>query len=140
VDSAENKNNIANFFASAKGPKAKDEKVTDREAKSPVKKEDSDAKHAPKEDRATVNHSGTEDNAPLPVPKEELTQGIKREHVDDVPLDEPPMKAPKLSESPAKKQVTPTRKKKSATSNGTSPAKPSGKEKGSQKITSFFGK
>lgn len=126
VDSKENKKNIANFFGNAK-------------AKESVKKE-------PQETRETKDHESTEDNAPLPVPP----QGDKRPHEADV--DEPPTKQPKLS-SPAKssspaKAASPVKpasgkKPRSATSNEAATLKmsPDKKtEKGTQRITSFFGK
>ncbi|KAL3425834.1 hypothetical protein PVAG01_02625 [Phlyctema vagabunda] len=151
VASSENKSNIANFFA--KGGSKKDEHATtpkkeeDQKASSPkqIKKETptTPVKEEPDDERITIDHEGTEDNAPLPVPKtEESQQGIKRE-LDDVPESEsPPKKSIKTSVSPAAKS---TRKTRSATSNHStlaSPTKPSvaGKEKGNQRITSFFSK
>jgi hypothetical protein len=143
LDSSENKNNIANFF-NTKGSKAKTTTEVMKEAEEKSKKEDEVEGNEVKkegEDRKTVAHSGTEDNAPLPVPR-----GAKREHVDDVLEDEPPVKVVKREQkSPAKAKPTsspvkkPARATRSATSNGTSPAKPVKKD-GSQKITSFFGK
>lgn len=165
VASSENKSNIANFFAkgaakaeansdTAKLPK--DEKVKTEDTKSKdtkpedtkteeLKKEEPDIpiKHEPGEDRETVDHNGTEDNAPLPVPKAESSkQGIKRD-LDDVPEDEEPPHKVSKKEIPSKaaSPTKSTRKTRSATSNNTaSPSKSTGKEKGSQKITSFFGK
>ncbi|KAG4435875.1 hypothetical protein IFR05_008641 [Cadophora sp. M221] len=151
VASSENKSNIANFFAkgTAKGEsktaKTKaEEGETIKDEEKEVKKEvpTTPIKHEKGEDRMTVDHNGSEDNAPLPVPKEDSKQGIKRE-LEDVPREEPPKKVPRTSASPTK-TTTPkksTRKMKSATSNNTaSPSKATGKDKGSQKITSFFGK
>ncbi|KAH9212536.1 hypothetical protein DL95DRAFT_304145 [Leptodontidium sp. 2 PMI_412] len=151
VASSENKSNIANFFAKgtakveSKAAKTKsEEEETIKDEKKEVKKEvpTTPIKHEEGEVRTTVNHNGSEDNAPLPVPKEESKQGIKRE-LEDVPSEEPPKKVSRTSASPTK-AVTPTkstRKMKSATSNNTaSPSKATGKDKGSQKITSFFGK
>ncbi|KAH7400043.1 hypothetical protein BKA64DRAFT_473379 [Cadophora sp. MPI-SDFR-AT-0126] len=151
VASSENKSNIANFFAKAaaksesepsksesieKETGFKDEEVKKDVLSTPIK-------HEEVEDRKTIDHNGTEDNAPLPVPKSEAQQGIKRE-LDDVPAtEEPPTKISRTSESPSKTAslTKSTRKTKSATSNNTaSPSKTSGKDKGSQKITSFFGK
>ena len=149
VASSENKSNIANFFA--KGT-SKDSSNSDNKAKSSpsedlkiasVKKDAEETKiKAEDEDRETVDHNGSEDNAPLPVPKEKATQGFKRE-LDDVPDEEPPKKAAKISTSPSKESPPPkpARKTRSATSNHTaSPSKSNTKNKGSQKITSFFGK
>ncbi len=144
IDSSENKNNIANFFTNSKNSK-----LTAAAKKETPKKEEGEAKpeikHEPNEDRKTVDHISIEDNAPLPVPKIDSAHGIKREHIDDATEDEPPAKASKKSTaSPEKpKAVSPvksTRKMRSATSNGTRPGKPVNKEKGSQKITNFFGK
>jgi putative SOS response-associated peptidase YedK len=145
IDSSANKNNIANFFSNPKNskPAATPKKASAKETA--VKEENNtQIKHDPDENRKTVDHSGTEDNAPLPVPKDENSHGIKRERIDDVMEEEPPSKAKKTEESPEKRRskspVKSTRKLRSATSNGTSPAKPVSKEKHSQKITSFFGK
>ncbi|KAL2071452.1 hypothetical protein VTL71DRAFT_12687 [Oculimacula yallundae] len=156
VASSENKSNIANFFAKGTPKKeskdvkakleektAKKEEVKDEEVKKQeVKKEVTPPiKHEEGEDRETVDHNGTEDNAPLPVPKEEVKQGIKRE-LEDVPSEEPPKKVSRTSASPSKaaSPTKSTRKTRSATSNNTaSPTKVAG-GKGSQKITNFFGK
>lgn len=145
VASSENKSNIANFFA--KGAAKAESKPSSAKLKSesPKKEEPStQIKQEDGEDRKTVDHDGSEDHAPLPVPKEETKHGIKRE-LDDVPdAEEQPKKIPRTSASPSKPSSSPTkpaRKTRSATSNNTaSPSKPSGKDKGSQKITSFFGK
>ncbi|KUJ18150.1 DUF159-domain-containing protein [Mollisia scopiformis] len=146
VASSENKSNIANFFAkgAAKSDsnasfasKPKDESPKKEKPSPQIKKEDG-------EDRKTIDHDGSEDHAPLPIPKEEVKQGIKRE-LDDIPdAEEQPKKVSRTSVSPSKPSPSPTkptRKTRSATSNNTaSPSKPSSKDKGSQKITSFFGK
>ncbi len=149
VASSENKSNIANFFskgaskASSKSSPSKSSKEYSNKNEE-IKKEGSitPISHDEGEDRKTIDHNGSEDNAPLPVPKEEPKQGIKRAW-DDVPSEETAKKISRTSASPSK-AFTPaklTRKTKSATSNNTaSPAKGVGKDKGSQKITSFFGK
>jgi hypothetical protein len=139
VASSENKSNIANFFKvpakTSPSANSKSENPKKEPKEMPFKSEDV-------EDRKTIDHDGSEDNAPLPVPKEETKQGIKRE-LDDV-SDEPPKKAAKISASPSKTSSPPpkpARKTRSATSNNTaSPSKSAGKDKSSQKITSFFGK
>lgn len=144
INSTENKNNIANFFNNATPSKSKPKEGN--EPKTEIeKKETAESvviKHEEGEDRKTVDHSGTEDNAPLPVPKNSH-QGQKREH-DDEPETKPPAKAIKVEKSPVKTKTLspakPARKTRSATSNGTSPAKSPSKDKGSQKITSFFTK
>ncbi|CZR53133.1 related to DUF159 domain protein [Phialocephala subalpina] len=145
VASSENKSNIANFFAKGAAKAESKTPATEVKAESPKKGEPvTQIKQQEGEDRKTIDHDGTEDNAPLPVPKEEVKQGIKRE-LDDVPeTEEQPKKMSNTSASPSKPSSSPTkpaRKTRSATSNNTtSPSKPSGKEKGSQKITNFFSK
>jgi hypothetical protein len=149
VASSKNKSNIANFFAkgaskdtSKPGATAKTSKLDESGGESAQKETNETPIKAEDKDRKTVDHSGSEDNAPLPVPKEEAKQGIKRE-LDDVPVEESLKKAAKTSASPFKTSSPPkpARKTRSATSNNTaSPSKASGKVKGSQKITNFFGK
>ncbi|ESZ90473.1 hypothetical protein SBOR_9145 [Sclerotinia borealis F-4128] len=148
VASTENKSNIANFFA--KGGKD-DAKATSKPSNSdaPRKIKEEKPNHTPikeehtdTDDRKTIDHDGSEDNAPLPVPKTEDQQGIKRE-LDDVDVEEPPKKQIRISASTHKDSpsVASTRKTRSATSNNYgSPKKSSGQEKGSQKITNFFSK
>jgi hypothetical protein len=159
ISSSENKNNIANFFTNSKRTNSKEASKMASTEKEGVKEEDdtkgTEIKQDPGEDRKAINHSGTEDNMPLPVPKTSL--GVKRSHIDDVPVEDmPPSKVSKqASDSTEKAKVTspvkakttspvkqPAKKTRSADSNGTSPAKAAaaGKEKGTQKITNFFGK
>jgi len=154
ISSSENKNNIANFFANPKSTKTKAVSKTTATKQEEVKAEsDPDStqvKQDPDEHRKTINHSGIEDNAPLLAPKEvKPNLGVKRKHIDDIPdEDKMPSKASKQSShSPGKAKATSpikqtARKPRSADSNGTSPAKnaAAGKEKGTQKITNFFGK
>jgi hypothetical protein len=149
VASSENKSNIANFFAkgatkgdSKAGSTTKSHSSTAAKTENVKKDGSSQVKHEPAEDCETVDHNGTEDNAPLPVPSEQAGQGIKRE-LEDVPDDIRPSKTPRVSSSPSKTSSPPkpAQKTMSATSNKkASPKKPLAKEKGSQKITSFFGK
>jgi putative SOS response-associated peptidase YedK len=149
VASSKNKSNIANFFAksaskdtSQLGVTAKTSKLVESKSESAQKETKETPIKAEDEDRKTVNHSGSEDNAPLPAPKEDAKQGIKRE-LDDVPDEESLKKVAKTSASPfkASSPPKPARKTRSATSNNTaSPSKTSGKDKGSQKITNFFGR
>lgn len=146
VASSENKSNIANFFAKG-ATKGEPKTSSARNSQSPeASREDTKAstqiKPEPAEDRETIDHDGTEDNAPLPVPKNENQQGVKRE-LEDVLENEPPSKISKTSTSPSKglAPAKPTSKTRSATSNQKpSPKKSVKNEKGSQKITSFFGK
>jgi hypothetical protein len=148
IDSAENKNNIANFFGNQqKAAKSKADKQTAEKAEHDLNDSTTvKIEHDVDETRATTDRvEGTEDNAPLPVPA--TPKGIKRERNEaeddgNTAAVEPPEKMRKAA-SPAKKaSVSPTKtpaKKqgtRSATSNG-SAAKTS-KGDGSQKITSFF--
>ncbi|USP81633.1 hypothetical protein yc1106_08907 [Curvularia clavata] len=136
INSAANKNNIANFFGSQRGT-AKIKSHVD-------------------EKRGTTDRvESTEDNAPLPVPPTSgsqlgnESQGIKREHEDEHDSGSTAEKEPSTkrikSEPPASPIKSPfkpssTRVKKqgtrSATSNGSAAKTP--KSDGSQKITAFF--
>ncbi|KNG49775.1 duf159 domain-containing protein [Stemphylium lycopersici] len=160
INSAANKNNIANFFDSQpKAVKSKaEEQSIDKTEHDLVDLVDEQQgikpKHDADEHRATTDRvQGTEDNAPLPVPATSASQlaneskAIKREHDEHVNRntteDEPhhKRKKPSAPASPSKGPVnksTPTKKQgtRSATSNG-SAAKTS-KTDGSQKITAFF--
>ena len=163
IDSAENKNNIANFFGNQKKvakTKAEEQNVGKLERDlddSTTQDGKVKIEHDVDEPRATTNRvEGTEYNAPLPVPVNPgshafvETKGVKREHSeaeDDsgTAAAQPPqkMQKPTSSASPTKKITaspakTPAKKQgtRSATSNG-SAAKTS-KGDGSQKITSFF--
>lgn len=166
IDSAENKNNIANFFGNQKKAaksKTDEENVAKVEcdlAEFTTKEGNVKVEHDVNEPRATTDRvEGTEDNAPLPFPA--LTgvpisgdpKGIKREHSEAEDASgtadaERPHKAlkPAASASPEKQRMAspkkPSAKKqgtRSATSNG-SAAKAASKSGGSQKITSFFSK
>ncbi|KAI4908369.1 hypothetical protein J4E90_008994 [Alternaria incomplexa] len=152
INSAANKNNIANFFGNQR--KAAETKVEEQSVgkaqhdldASTDEKGQIKVEHDVDETRDTTDRvEGTEDNAPLPIPATS-PKGIKREH-DDVAdgnaESEPQHKRnkPTASVSPAKspaKKSTPAKKQgtRSATSNG-SAAKTS-KADGSRKITSFF--
>ncbi|KAF2626205.1 DUF159 domain protein [Macroventuria anomochaeta] len=154
IDSAENKNNIANFFGNqrklAKKTDTTDINKTEHDLeKSTTENGHVKIEHDSNETRDTTNRvEGTEDNAPLPVPKKspsqvaEVKQGIKREAEDESPTTgEPQAKrnktaSPQKHESPVK---TPAKKQgtRSATSNG-SAAKTSVKSDGNARITSFF--
>ncbi|KAH7396933.1 hypothetical protein DE146DRAFT_789561 [Phaeosphaeria sp. MPI-PUGE-AT-0046c] len=163
IDSAENKNNIANFFGNqTRAAKSKTEELTANKAEQDLDDattQDGNVKveHDVNEVRATTDRiEGTEDNAPMPVPAtheppaNEIPKGIKRERNEaeldsDTAAVEPPQKTRKAAppaSSVKKANVSPTKtpaKKqgtRSATSNG-SAAKMS-KGDGSQKITSFF--
>jgi hypothetical protein len=151
VASTENKSNIANFFA--KGATKNDPKsaASAKSAEEWVSKAE-DAKHEPaatqikheRENRKTVNHDGSEDNAPLPVPKEDPEQGIKRELEDSPDANEQPRKVARSFASPAKasspSKKTAGRSRNPMSNNTASPSKSTSKSKGTQKITNFFGK
>jgi putative SOS response-associated peptidase YedK len=162
INSAANKNNIANFFGNQrKAAKSEaDEQSVSRaqhdcedaaDGKSQIK-----VAHDVDETRVTTDRvEGTEDNASLPIPAPSTSQdghepkGIKREH-DDVDVigstaeSEPyhkrskPMASALPAKSPAKKTPTSAKKRgtRSATSNGS--AIKTSKADGSRKITSFF--
>ena len=146
VASTENKNNIANFFSSAK-KSAKGEEEKKLAKKEEIKAEENGAKVEFEEDeqRDTKDQSSTEDNAPMPVsPSVSPKAGFKRALDEDVTNTEHKMKAAKMEDQQAHQQTTtpekPARKqKRSATSNGTkgSPVKAGD---GSQRITNFFNK
>lgn len=158
INSAANKNNIANFFGNQK--RAAQSK-TDEKAVPKIEHELNDSttetgeikvEHDVNEICETTNRvGGTEDNAPLLIPETgeqqvgEGPKGIKRERNDDnghdVTADASPReKRSKLSPTknpPPKK--TPVKKQgvRSATSNNSAANTP--KSDGSRKITSFFG-
>ena len=164
VASAENKNNIANFFSNAKkSSKGEEEKMQVKAEGEEVKEKGFAVKHEKGEVRTTVDHSSTEDNAPLPFPVIESSKlDLKREHTsvddDDLTAESPNRVGLKRSHkseddgAPATKSLKtethtasaklpeeiPNRKRRSATTNRTvkgSPVKPKG---GSQKITNFY--
>lgn len=156
VSSAQNKNNIANYFANAKGgAKKEDEESKIHKEEESVSAEALEAKHVPGETRETqVDNGGTEDNAPLPSsPPDTQAPRVKREQseVGSEEASPPPKKHQKTSEASPTKGVSPakiasSKKTRSATSNGTgkSPMKRRrGVEKapaGSQEISQFFSK
>jgi hypothetical protein len=152
IDSAENKNNIANFFGNQR--KAAKTRQAEKAGGDP---KDSTIKgikveHDVNETRETTDRmEGTEDNAPVPIPAQSQI-GVKRERsedgdtTDNVPhqkrrisnmpdaaLDQPPKSSPQ-------KSVGKKAKTRSATSNGGAAKGSPAKSDGSQKITSFFKK
>jgi putative SOS response-associated peptidase YedK len=134
IDSKENKKNIANFFGNA--------------GRSPQKKkvgEEVKVEREEEERRETKDHDVGENNAPLPVTADDGEKvSAKRKHGDEDEKKE--AKAAKAEASPAKgpsKATKAGRKTRSAVSNErstlkTSPVKMA--ERGSQRITNFFGK
>lgn len=157
IDSAENKNNIANFFGNQrKLAKPKQDEVavrkTERDAKDSTK--ETKIEHDVDETRETTDQiEGTEDNAPLPIPAKvpSPARGIKREHDDGDTADGAPQQkrritaipGPAPSQSPKKSPAkSPVKKSKtrSATSNGSAAKGSPAKRDGNAKITSFFGR
>ena len=118
VDSKENKNNIANFFANAK---KKEEKAT------------STIENTPKKEPISPNT-----NIKLENDQDRIAAGVKREHSPEVATPKDETKKPKVrqvSKSPSPQKT----KMRSATSN--TPKKPTTKPTdGSQRITNFFKK
>lgn len=143
VASAENKNNVANYFSATK-TSAKDDEVKKeiKAEKQEVKEKGSQIMQEDDETRETVDQSGTEDNAPLPFPSPKLEKrGVKREHEGDD--DEVGAKSIKTedTQAPASKsspKKLPNKKSRSATSNGTTKGSPVKVSGGSQQITNFF--
>ena len=157
VASSENRNNIANFFGKT------EKEAKGAEVKNQIKKERDEILETGKmvektkeENRTTIDHDGTEDHAPLPIPSADPEKtSIKRElewEADDGPATKsiktedhnPPKhgnpKPAKSPERPVKKNLdrtTPSKKTRSATTNGTAKGNPV-KAGGTQQITNFF--
>lgn len=153
VNSKENKNNIANFFANAKKrDKAEMQATVEDEANSPetdtglleqkvVKDKD--------EDRTTQDNEWTEDNAPVPVPgvkrgrpsseAGEIGEDTKRLKTTPSP-EKSPQNAPETH--PGHTPVTSRKQTRSSTHNPTPSKKktPNKAAEGSKPITSFFKK
>ncbi|KAH9882177.1 hypothetical protein J1614_001349 [Plenodomus biglobosus] len=162
INSAANKNNIANFFnnqqkAAKLDPDETASIKTEHDVDdSTTNQGDIKMQHDINETRVTTDRvEGTEDNAPMPVPDTTESQvsdeptSIKRERSDEdehgnTAAAEPQAKRSKPTasassiKSPAKKMSTPAKKQgtRSATSNGSAAKTP--KADGSMKITSFF--
>ena len=141
VASTQNKNNIANFFASAIKPDYRSE-ITQHSKKddyeySKIKIESTEDK------RITTDPPRSEDNAPMPKPDGSPERGIKRSLDEkDEEIANPDKKAKLASSSPPSRTGSPIKKKlRSSTSNGTAPAaSPAKSGAGNQRITSFFSK
>ncbi|KAK4694708.1 hypothetical protein P7C71_g2918, partial [Lecanoromycetidae sp. Uapishka_2] len=144
VASAENKNNIANFFGNAKkATKGVEEKKAFKEEEIKAKEEGNVVAHDINETRATIDHDGSEDNAPLPVPAVEPTKpSLKRSHESADDDDEPWAKSLKTEAQTTSMESLPERspikKIRSATKNGTMKGSPAKSKDGSQKITNFY--
>ena len=159
VASAENKNNIANFFSNArKSTKGEEEKKQVKAAEEDIKEKGSVLEHEKGEARTTVDHTSSENNAPLPVPvtgpsklslkrehepdneggpqAEALKRvGLGREHQSD-DHGERAVKSLKI-ESTKSPEKTPKKNRRSASRNVTVKGSPA-KSNGSQKITNFY--
>lgn len=141
IDSAENKSNIANFFSNQK-KKAKEGEAKQNMIKTEkdIEKQDIKVEHEADETRETTNEEVSENNAPLPS----SPRGIKREHSEDG-RDRADAKtrkvSPEATRAANKSPLKTGRKMRSATSNGSGLRSSTSKtEKGTQKITTFFGK
>jgi hypothetical protein len=165
IDSAENKNNIANFFGNQrKFAKPKKDEVIKGRIENLMEDsgtEEIKVKHDSNETRETTNQiQGTEDNAPLPIPANKVSEGLKgikreRDEADEgedgdtadgapqqkrrITANPAPAPAPSPKRTPAKTPAKGAKKTRSATTNG-SAAKSTPKGDGSRKITSFFTK
>lgn len=159
VASAENKNNIANFFANAKKSiKGEEEKKQLKAEEEDVKEKGFVVKHEMDEARTTVDLISSEDNAPLPVPVTGTSElNLKREHEPDNEggsqaecLERVGLEREDKSEDHGERAVkslktdstkspekTPNKKRRSALKNGTAKGSPA-TSNGSQKITNFY--
>lgn len=163
IDSAENKNNIANFFGNQKrSAKGTGEKREVSDVERDIRGQGTKVKKEEDEDRETAEHDrkrGADDdnNAPLPASSQpDSKMGIKREHEgssdenltapEEDLVKSPPPKLQKTGgatsgQSFKSPQKPGSGKVRSATRNESgkksSPSKTGG---GSQKITAFFGK
>jgi hypothetical protein len=142
IDSAENKSNIANFFGNQKKlAKTQEAKKNIIKAEDDVEAKGVKVEQDAEETRATKESQSLDTNAPLPS----SPRGVKREHSEDdhgeasgSPVQ---TKLPKVTKiSPSSSPAKPASKMKSATSNGTKSSPSKRPEKGTQKITKFFGK
>lgn len=158
INSAANKNNIANFFGNQQkaatvkkeeGVVGKSEHGFDDGPTTGEIKVEYDVNEA----RETTNRlEGSENNAPLPVPAQLRspvgTAGIKRERSDndgDTAAGTPQQKRrasamTAAADSPSRKKKAAKKGTRSATSNGSAAKASAGKGDGSRKITSFFTK
>jgi hypothetical protein len=157
IDSAQNKNNIANFFGTQQKPASSTNETTRDKAEDDLENATTTTSHVKIENdasevRDTNDHvEGTEDNAPLPVPDSTQSQAAlvekdvkcnKRKAEDGATAgDKPPLKCSKpiSSQKAASPRKTPAKKQgtRSATSNGSAARSPA-KGDGSRKITAFF--
>jgi hypothetical protein len=139
------KSNIANFFSKG-GAKPDSESTFKAEAADSttsagrVNDLSTQIKREEGEGSTIIDHNVPEDNTALRVPKFEAKQRIKRE-LEEPSTEQTPTKISKTSTGPSKALSPSKAKMKSATKNASaSPKKSTNKDKGSQKITSFFNK
>jgi putative SOS response-associated peptidase YedK len=142
IDSAENKQNIANFFKAGNKPAKKIKEDGDID-ESQIKVEENASSPTKGESEKAPLDENSETNAPLPHSTPSKT-GIKRE-LSESPgdtADGPTSpKVPRLSQPNTPSRSTAGKKMHSATTNKSSKLiSPSKNANGSQKITSFFGK
>ena len=136
LNSSENKQNIANFFANQK------KAATSFEAKRIASEEEQDAKEKGShieqdqaEHRATADVDDAENNAPKPV------AGSKRTYQEVEPAESPSKPHSSQKGNTTKSSsMPPSKKTRSAVSNGSQKGSPVKSNDGSRKITSFFGK
>ena len=144
VASAENKNNIANFFSNAKkAADGNEQKKKIMNTEEEVKEEGTEIKQDEGDTRATIDHGSTEDNAPIPVPSTEYPKRrIKREHEPDEGNEDPKAKSLKIGGSTTQSTISPEKrllkKTRSATNNGSFKSGPTKSDGRSQKITDFY--
>ena len=140
IDSADNKQNIANFFGNQKKAAATSEQAQGIEHEAEQADRDGTIIHEQTDEhRETADIVHSEDNAPLPVPA-----GTKRPLSPAESIKSPDAKAAKMTpkdpqRSPAKLTPISSKQSKSSTTNR-SVMKPLAKAEGSKKITSFFAK
>lgn len=145
IASAQNKSNIANFFSKG-GAKPDSEPTVKPEPAHLITSADrghglsTKIKTEEGESSTAIEHHVPESKQTSFVPRFEAKQGIKRE-LEEPSTEQTPTKIPKTSTSPSKALSPSKAKMKSATKNASpSPKKSTNKDKGSQKITSFFKK
>ncbi|KIN05612.1 hypothetical protein OIDMADRAFT_153925 [Oidiodendron maius Zn] len=143
LSSSQNKSNIANFFSKG-GTKGESKSAVDIKSASSIPSPSISEKKLGS--TTLVKLEQTEDptiiydNPSTPITGLDSKQGIKREPEDAI-AEEPSAKIPKTVTSPSKVPSPAKPKMRSATTNNTtSPKKVINKDKGSQKITSFFSK
>lgn len=143
VDSAQNKQNIANFFGNQKKKAAPGmgEEAEAQSEQQDVEREQTNDKigHQVGETRDTGIEEVGDSNAPKPLASTKRTHSASMLDEDEADSSQHKAQKTKITASPTKlppKTSTPAKKTRSATSNGTKSPMASGD--GSKKITSFF--